>query len=155
MKLFTTFFRSTFYSALVLLALTLVGRPALAEQKQVFGDYEIHYIALPTTILDPEVATRYELPRSKSTGFVNISVLKKQEDGSMRAVSAFIRGKVNNPVQQSRSLDFRRINEGDALYQIAQFWYSQGEVLTFQLEIQADPNQGPFSLRFHQELFPQ
>ncbi|MDG9667099.1 DUF4426 domain-containing protein [Hahella sp. CR1] len=155
MKTFAKLFRSIYACAFILIVLALASRSALAEQKEVFGDYEIHYIALPTTILDPDVATRYELPRSKSTGFVNISVLKKQEDGSLRAVSAFIRGKVNNPVQQSRDLEFRRINEGEALYQIAEFWYSQGEVLTFQLEIQADPNQGPFSLRFNQELFPE
>ncbi|WLQ13679.1 DUF4426 domain-containing protein [Hahella aquimaris] len=155
MKIFAKLFRSVYYCAFVFIVLAMAARSALAEQKEVFGDYEIHYIALPTTILDPDVATRYKLPRSKSTGFVNISVLKKQEDGSLRAVSAFIRGKVNNPVQQSRDLEFRRINEGEALYQIAEFWYSQGEVLTFQLEIQADPNQGPFSLRFNQELFPE
>ena len=125
-----------------------------AEQKQVFGDYEIHYIALPTTVLEPEIAKQYQLVRSKSTGFLNISVLKTQEDGSKKAVSAFIKGSIKNLVQQKRELEFSRINEGSAIYQLANFWYSQGEMMTFDLEVQADPNQGPMHIRFSQALYP-
>ena len=136
------------------LSLLFTACLAAAEQKQEFGDYEVHYIALPTTVLSAEVAKQYQLARSKSTGFLNISVLKKQPDGSTRAISAFIRGSIRNMVQQQRQLEFSRISEGDAVYQIAQFWYSQGENMIFELEVQADPNQGPFSLRFTQALYP-
>jgi len=139
---------------LLTLGLFLTANLAVAEQKQEFGDYEVHYIALPTTVLSTEVAKQYKLARSKSTGFLNISVLKKQPDGSTRAVSAFVRGSTRNMVQQQRQLEFARISEGDAVYQIAQFWYSQGENMIFELEVQADPNQGPFSLRFTQALYP-
>ncbi|WP_020406015.1 DUF4426 domain-containing protein [Hahella ganghwensis] len=140
---------------LALVTLLFLTTAANAEQKQVFGDYEVHYIALPTTVLDPAIAKQYNLVRSKSTGFLNISVLKKQPDGTTRAISAFIRGHVRNLVQQQRELEFSRVSEGSAVYQIAQFWYSEGENMVFELEVQADPEQGPFSLRFSQSLYPE
>ena len=127
---------------------------AQAEQKQVFGDYEIHYIALPTTVLQPAIAKQYGLVRSKVAGFINVSVLKKLPDGSKKPVAAFIRGSIKNMLQQQRSLEFMRISEGRSLYQIASFWYSQGEIMTFNLEIQADPNSAPFAIKFSQALYP-
>ncbi len=139
---------------LLSLALLLTAAFVGAEQMQAFGDYEVHYIALPTTVLSAEVAKQYKISRSKSSGFLNISVLKKQPDGTTRAVSAFVRGSFRNMVQQQRQLEFSRISEGEAVYQVAQFWYSQGENMIFELEIQADPNQGPFDLRFTQALYP-
>ncbi len=125
-----------------------------AEQKQEFGDFEVHYIALPSTILDPAIAKQYDIPRSKVAGFLNVAVLKKQPDGTSKPVSAFIRGSVKNLIQQKRDLEFTRIAEANSVYQIASFWYSQGEMMEFNLEIQADPNAGPFRLKFHQALYP-
>ncbi|OZG74764.1 hypothetical protein BTA51_04420 [Hahella sp. CCB-MM4] len=142
-------------NSLIFILLSLFVTFANAEQKQVFGDYEVHYIALPTTVLDPAIAKQYNLARSKSTGFLNVSVLKKQADGTTRAISAFVRGHVRNMVQQQRELEFSRISEGSAVYQIAQFWYSEGENMVFELEVQADPEQGPFSLRFSQAIYPE
>ncbi|MBK8970827.1 MAG: DUF4426 domain-containing protein [Hahellaceae bacterium] len=141
-------------SALLLLVSTLALAPAQAEQKVDYGDYEIHYIAVPTTLLEPEIAKAYGLERSKSTGMLNVSVLKKQPDGSTRAVGAFVRGKLTNDVQQERELEFTRVAEGEAIYSIAPFWYSQGQPYTFQLEVQADPEKGAFPVRFSQTLYP-
>lgn len=116
--------------------------------------YEVHYIAIPTTLLEPEIAATYQLVRSKSTGLLNVSVNRVEPDGKRRAIPAFVRGDVVNDVQQRRALEFQRITEGDAVYAIAPFWYSAGQIYTFDLEIQADPEQGPFRLRFTQALYP-
>lgn len=127
---------------------------ALAEQKQDFGPYEIHYMALPTTVLQPEIARKFGLVRSKTAGFLNVSVFKNLPDGSRQPVAAFIRGHIKNPLQQQRPLEFTRMNEGKHLYQVANFWYSQGEMMTFALEVLADPNAAPFALKFSQALYP-
>ncbi len=141
--------RLTLLSLLCALALT-----AQAEQKEVYGDYEVHYIALPSTILQPDIAQRYQLPVSKAAGFLNISVLKVEEDGSKRPIHAFVTGNVRNDVQQVRDLSFRKVTEQNAVYSIASFWYSPGEIYEFRLNVQADPEKGPFSLRFSQALYP-
>jgi len=139
---------------LLLIVVQICMTGVKAEQKQEFGPYEVHYIALPTTILEPTVAQQMGLVRSKSSGFLNISVIKNLEDGSKKSVAAFIKGSIRNRVQQKRSLEFIRKYEGRAVYQLANFWYSQGEIMTFTLEIQADPNNPPFSIKFNQALYP-
>lgn len=140
----------TIFFFAVLLAMT----PVRAEQKQEFGDYEVHYIALPTTVLQPEIAKQFGLVRSKTSGFLNISIFKNLPDGQKQPVAAFIRGKIKNLQQQQRNLEFTRINEGKHVYQVANFWYSQGELMTFTLDIQADPNAAPFAMKFSQALYP-
>lgn len=144
------------YPALFLAGLILLfmGSQIRAEQKQVYGNYEVHYIALPTTVLSPEIAKAYRLPVSKSAGFVNISVLKVKDDGSKQAVHAYVKGDIRNDVQQVRPLEFQKITEQQSVYAIAPFWYSEGQPYEFRLQIQADPEKGPFNLRFTQTLYP-
>ena len=145
---------SVFVKALILLGIMIHPIEVKGEQKQEFGPYEIHYIALPATVLQPEIAKKFDVVRSKTSGFVNISVFKTLEDGSRQTLSPFIRGSVSNSFQQKRPLEFSRHYEGDAVYQLANFWYSQGETMTFNLEILADPNDRPITMKFSQALFP-
>jgi len=139
---------------ILVFGLLLSSTKAIAEQKQEFGRYEIHYMALPTTVLQPEIAKQFGLVRSKTSGFMNISVIENLADGTKKPVAAFIKGTIRNSVQQQRQLEFSRIYEGQSLYQIANFWYSQGEIMTFNLEIMADPNDKPITMKFSQALFP-
>ena len=132
----------------------LSPHPALAEQKAVYGDYEIHYVAIPTTLLQPDIAKAYGLVRSKTSGMLNVSVLKHQADGSTRPLAAFVRGTLTNDIQQRRDLEFTLVSEAYAIYSIAAFWYSPGQSYVFKLEIQADPEKGPFPISFSQALYP-
>ncbi len=51
---------------------SVISLASFAEQKQDFANLEVHYIALPSTFLEPYIATQYDLKRSKYTGLVNI-----------------------------------------------------------------------------------
>ncbi len=66
-----------------LLALSLFTTAAKAEQQagaqyKILGPFEVHYIAFPSTFIQPDIAKNYDLVRSPSKGIINISVLKKQ-----------------------------------------------------------------------------
>ena len=50
---------------------------ATAEQSDFFGDYTVHYNALPTDVLQPAVARSYGITRSKNRVLLNVSALKK------------------------------------------------------------------------------
>ena len=64
--------------ALLFLVLPLLlPATAQAEQFQDFGDYVVHFNALPTSFLDPAVAKNYRIVRSKNRAMLNITVLKK------------------------------------------------------------------------------
>ena len=49
---------------LVMLA-CLTASVSHAQQMRRFGDYEIHYIVIPTTTLQPDIAARYDISRGK------------------------------------------------------------------------------------------
>ena len=48
---------------------------AHAEQLQRFGDWEVHYVVLPSGFLKPDVAAGYHIVRGRDRAFVNVSVL--------------------------------------------------------------------------------
>ncbi|MFC3152030.1 DUF4426 domain-containing protein [Litoribrevibacter euphylliae] len=139
----------TFFFALI------TASVSWAEQKQVFGDYEVHYSAFNSAFLQPKIAESYGIQRSKYRGVVNITVLKKGADGSTTPVRAFIKGKVKNLIEQTNNLNFRPIIESDAIYHIAEFKISTEDTLTFNLDVQPDPNKPALVVSFRQAVYPE
>ncbi len=126
---------------------------AQAEQKESFGDYEVHYSAFASTFLTPEVAKQYDIVRSRSVGVINISVLKKGENGIFEPTAAQVEGLMINDIQQQQHLGFRRVKEGNAIYYIAEVQYIQGEVLAFNISAMPEGQQKPLKLRFSQTFY--
>ena len=62
--------------ALVLLA-ALTTLAAQAQQAMDFDDYSIHYNALSSSLITPEVAKAYGIRRSDSRALINISVFEE------------------------------------------------------------------------------
>ncbi len=109
-----------------------------AEQSQVFGDYTVHYIAVNSTFINPEIAERYGIVRSSRNAFLNISVIKN----TGAAVPARIAGTKANFLSQNSTINFIEVNEGEAIYYIGQFEFSNAENLRFNIEVQPE-NSGP------------
>lgn len=133
--------------ALFLMSLCL-SLPALAEQKQSYGDLDVHYSAFNSGFLQPEVAAATGLVRSKSQGVVNVAVLK-----AGTASSAQVNGTVKNLLGQNTALSFKEVKEGKAIYYLAQFPFEQRETLRFTLNVTAADGV-PHSFDFNQEFFP-
>ena len=146
--------KSLFFRTLLSAALTALASISWAEQKQTFGDYEVHYSAFNSSFLQPDVAKSYEIQRSKYRGLVNITILHKQPDGSTTAVKGLVQGKTTSLIEQVNRLDFRPIVEQNAIYHIAEFKIASQDTLTFNLDIQPNPNQPAFSLTFRQAVYP-
>lgn len=137
-----------------LLALLLIGAPTLASAEvESFGQYQVHYNIFTSTFLQPSVAAQYKLTRSRAIGVINVSIMKKSDDGSLQSVSGQVEGKVSNDIQQTDFLAFRQINEGDAVYYIAQFPYRSGELQTFNFTVRPSGSQSDFPVRHAKTLF--
>lgn len=134
-------------------ALLMFAAPLHAGQFVAYGDYEIHYNAFNSSFVEPDVAKTYGLQRGKRRAMVNISVLKKQEDGSMKPVSALVSGSAQNLLQQSQDLGFKKIDEGNAIYYIGQFGFSDDMLMRIAVQVQPDPNQPAYSLQFEQKFY--
>jgi len=110
-----------------------------AEQKQQLGPWDVHYIAMPSTMIDAAIATAYQLERTKFQGLVNISVLKTAD---LSAQQVSIAGVAKNLLGQQKDLVFREVVEGNAIYYLAQLPYRNEERFTFTLQIkQGDVSQ--------------
>ena len=138
--------------ALMAFLLGLLAPAAHAGSKD-FGDYQVLWSVLPSTFLAPEVAQANNLQRSRSIGIVNIAIMRENEDGTLAPVTGQVEGKVTNNVQQVRFLAFRRIQEGDAVYFIAEYQYASGELMTFNVIARPTGAGDDFPVRFSHTLF--
>lgn len=124
---------SKFYRFICASVLLCFSLPSMAEQFQEFGNLQVHYIALPSTFLTPSIAQHYGIKRSKYTGIINITVLDKA--AKLKAVSAELSGSGDNLLGQSQVLEFKTITEGDAVYSIATYPFSNEEIVNFTIKI--------------------
>ena len=139
---------------LTVLVLLAVAVSAQAEQKTTFDDYIVRHSAIPSTFISEDIAREHDLVRSRSTGLLNIAVLKKDGgDDPVPAVSAHLEGHMTNNVQQQQSLSFKRVREGDAIYYLAQFQYRDGEMVIFDLDVSPYDSDKTLPLRFSRELY--
>lgn len=106
--------------------------PSNGGQYEQSGRYQIHYMALPTTILSAKVASTYGIKRSSYNGFVNIAILDTLIDGNP-AVSGKVTGSATNLTGKQVVLTFTEVKEGDAIYYIAQLPFRHKEQFTIQV----------------------
>ena len=127
--------------------LVLAAGVLSAEQKQAFGDYEVHYSVFNPSFLRAEVADRYGVVRGRDKAVVNVSIQNEE-----RSVAVSVTGTVKNLLGQLQPLDFREVKEGEAVYYLATLTYQDRDTLRF--EITADlPGYGPAVVRFQQTLY--
>jgi len=104
-----------------------------AEQFKTFSNLEVHYIALPSTFIQPEVAKKYGIKRSKTNGLLNISILDKTQNKA--AVSATLTGTGRNLIGQTHQLTFTEVKEGKAIYYLSDYPYTNEEIVNFEIKI--------------------
>lgn len=137
---------------LAALCLSAVASVAHAEISQKFGDVEVHYNALTTDELLPEVARAYKIERSKTRGLVTMSVLKPNKMGVLMPVPAKLSVYATNPTQQLAHIDMREVKEGTAVYYLGEFRVSPPAKLKFTatVEVAGDPKR---EMSFEQSFY--
>ncbi|MBS1148037.1 MAG: hypothetical protein H6R08_2213 [Proteobacteria bacterium] len=137
------------FAALCLCSLAAVAH---AEISQKFGNLEIHYNALTTDELQPEVARVYKIERSKTRGMVTLSVLKKNKVGVPTPVPAKLTIYATNLTQQLSNITMREIKEGTAIYYIGEFRVVPPDTLKFTatVEVAGEPKH---EMSFDQKFF--
>ena len=143
--------RRPLYLLVLTLLVALLPLRVQAEQFKAFEHYEVHYNAFNSTFLTPEVAQTYSIQRSKVRGLVNIAVL--DSDSNNVPVTALITGAITNLVGQTQALVFKQVREGDAVYYIGEFRFTDDEILSFEVEVQPDPNKPAYLLKFRQHFY--
>jgi len=143
----------TLFKTLTLLGIIL-SSTAGAQQAQHFGEYTIHYNALNSSLISPEVAKVYGIQRSASRALINISVLKNTGNELPKAVKASVTASGRNLTGQTREVDMREIGEGDnAIYYIGELSVRNMETFDFTVMVTPEGQSKPFTLKFRQQFY--
>ncbi len=115
----------------ILIALLAVAPIAIGEQSVDFAEGSVQYSVLPTTFLTEETAEKYGIVRGANRAFCNISVV--DDDG--KPIKAEVTGSFKNLLGQTTKLSFEKVQDGEAVYYLAKFRYTEGEKLKFKFEV--------------------
>ncbi|MGA9575345.1 MAG: DUF4426 domain-containing protein [Lysobacterales bacterium] len=133
---------------------TLSSFSASAQQAQHFGDYTVHYAALNSSLISPEVAKVYGIQRSDSRALINIAVLKNTENQLPKAVKATVTATGRNLTGQTRTIQMREITEGgEAIYYIGELSVSNMETFDFIVEVTPEGQSKPYEVKFRQQFY--
>lgn len=139
---------------LALFALAFIASgSAFAERSQTFGDIEVHFNAISTDDLTPDVAKSYKLERSKNRGLLTIAVLKKNKLGVGQPIKAEITASATNMSAQLSSLTMREVQEGNAIYYLGDFRVSPPDTMTFTVKVKPQGESKVHDIEFKQQYF--
>lgn len=126
----------------------LSSQLANAEQMRQLGEWDVHYMVVNTPFLTPEVAASYGIVRSKFNALVNISVL---DTNTQEAQRVSVTGSATNLLGNTRSLTFKKVEEGDAIYYLAVLPFRDQETFRFNIDLQRGNTQQ--TLKFQQKMY--
>lgn len=140
--------------ALTLLLMLVFSGSIRAQQSQDFGNYVVHYNALNTNLIPPQVAQGYGIARSSSRALLNVTVLRKVMDTPGTPASASVKASATNLTGQLRELVFRELNESEgAVYYIAEFPIHNLETYRFEITVSISGEEDPLLVRFTQQFY--
>ncbi|KXO11137.1 hypothetical protein AKG98_511 [Moritella sp. JT01] len=136
------------FKSLLLSITLLVSAAANAEQMQKLGNWDVHYIAFPSTFLTPDIASDYDIDRSKYLGIINISVL---DSDTLKAQAVTMTVTARNLLGNIRELEVREIREQDAIYYIAEVPHRNEE--TYRIKVTLTSGNQTQELKFQQKFY--
>jgi len=126
---------------------------ALDETFKDFGNYEVHFNALRTDELTPEVARTYGIQRSANRVMLNVTVLRKEaEHAPRKPVEATVAVDAYNLNGQLKDIQMRRVSEGDAIYSIGEVTIAGTEILVFDINVTPQGESSPFNVKLKREF---
>lgn len=153
-----------FGSLMLLAACNQPGQPVAAEEQEVavlpgtesakdFGDYVVHFNALKTDQLTPEIASQYAIVRSKNRVMLNVSIIEKAEGTMGTGVTGSVSASAINLTGQLKVLSMREIKEENAVYYIGETPITDGETLIFTVDVTPINEASRFTVRFKKQFF--
>ena len=138
-------------SLLFALTFCLVG-VARAQQSEMFGSYELHYSVVNTTFLEPKVAATYGITRGEKRAILNLAVREHLDDETTQARTMMIQGRTWDLIQ-NQDLSFQEIQEGPAIYYIAEFKFINEEWRFFEVDFRPEGAEETYTFKFKHQLY--
>jgi hypothetical protein len=129
-----------------------VAQPAGVTSADI-GEHVLHFNALSTDRLPPEIASAYNIVRSKNRAMITVSLIE-EESGTPTAGDVSL--KTVNLTGQLKNVTMRRIDEpGDppAIYYVGTTPVANHETLIFDIMVTPEGKTRPSEVRFKQQFY--
>ncbi len=126
---------------------------ASTETSRDFGDYIVHFNALSTQQLSPDVARQYDIARSSNRALLNVSIIRKEQGTLGTPVSGAVSASAINLTGQLKNITVREIREEEAIYYIGEALVSNEETLIFTIDVTPLNESSRFSIRYMKQFF--
>ena len=126
-----------------------VAEPAGATSVDI-GEHAVHFSAQTTDQLPPEIASAYNIVRSKNRAMLNVSVVRSSDGAS---VPATLTVKTQNLTGQLKTVTMRRIEEQDAIYYIGVTPVANRETLIFDIAVSPEGSDESTDIRFQRQFY--
>lgn len=125
------------------------AEPAGASSAEI-GDHVVHFSALSTDQLPPDIARAYNILRSKNRAMLNVSIIRKSDNVP---VPATVEVKTVNLTGQLKNVTMRRIDEQEAIYYIGETAVANRETLVFDISVIPEGATRASQVRFKREFY--
>jgi hypothetical protein len=125
------------------------AEPAGASSADI-GDHVVHFSALSTDQLPPDIARAYNILRSKNRAMLNVSVIRKSDSAP---VPAKVNVKTVNLTGQLKNVTMRQIDEQEAIYYIGETAVANRETLVFDISVIPEGSTRASEVRFKREFY--
>lgn len=114
------------------------------------GGHVVHFSALSTDNLPPDIARVYNIVRSKNRAMLNVSVIDKETE---MPVHAAVSVRTVNLTGQLKNVVMREILEQEAIYYIGVTPVANRETLIFDISVSPEGVSDVSELRFTREFY--
>ena len=137
---------------LALVSCIAAAGPALGDEYDA-GPFVVHYTAVGTEQLTPEVAATYGIARSPTRALLNVSVVRKVAHTTGTPIPALVMVTALDPTGRYQPVPMRRVDEPPSIYYLGEVTVSDGATMRFELTVLAEGVQAPVRLRLQQQFF--
>ncbi len=140
-------------AALLALALGLVTvGPASAEEFDA-GRFVVHYVAISTETLAPDVADKHGIARNPHRALLNVTILRKVPGTTGVAIPALVQVTAVNQGGQSLPIAMRRVDEPPSVFYLGEVTVADRDTMTFHFNVLVEGEPTPVRLRLQQQFF--
>lgn len=138
--------------ALIMLLMLLGSFAAAAEQFVDAGPYRVHYAAINTTALTPDIARQFGVSRTRNEILLVLNA-QQQVDGRYLPVPATATGTATTLLGHVQKLALRPVREADVHYVVASFQTLDGEFMRIDAQVLPEGANAPLTVKFRQQFY--